>query len=211
MKIILPETIADITLNQFQRYIILNTREDLSTEQFEKRKIEIFTNLERKRIDLISQKDYADIIQQIDLALSQTVEFKPTFFIKDVEFGFIPNLDKITAGEYRDLTLYGSDVSNLHKLMAVLFRPIKNKDVIGNYSIINYEGTEQYSNIMLQMPLSIVNGALVFFSNLASELTNYTQRYMTTEPAKENQQVATLKNGGGMLLSFNYAKEKFGI
>ena len=211
MKITLPESIADITLLQFQRYNTLTLREDLSIEQFEKRKIEIFTGLDRKRLDLISQIDYKEIIQQIDLALNQTVEFKPTFFIKDVEFGFIPNFDKITAGEYRDISLYGADVDKLHKLMAVLFRPIKNKDVLGNYNIINYEGTERYSNIMLQMPLSIVNGALVFFSNLANELVDYTQKYMVAEPPKAGVQAITLRNGGGMLQYLRCARVKFGI
>lgn len=210
MKIILPESIQDIKLSQFQKHNSLLERTDLNEEQFNKRKIEIFTGIERNRLDLISQKDYKEITEQIDLALNQTVEFKPTFFIQDVEFGFIPNLDKITAGEYRDLSIYGADVDKMHNLMAILFRPIKNKDAIGNYSIVNYEGTEKYANIMLHMPLSIVNGALVFFSSLASELCNYTQKYMVVELAKEKAQMSTSRNGDGMRLSLTYAKEKFG-
>lgn len=210
MKIILPESIHDIKLSQFQKYNKLLEREDLTPEQFDKRKVEIFTGIERNKLDLISQKDYKEITEQIDSALNQTVDFTPTFFIQDVEFGFIPNLDKITAGEYRDLSIYGSDVDKLHNLMAVLFRPIKKKDVFGNYSIVSYEGTEKYANIMLHMPLSIVNGALVFFSSLANELCNYTQKYMVEEQAKEKMQVSTLKNGDGMQLFLNYVKVKFG-
>lgn len=211
MKIILPESIADIKLYQFQKYNALLERTDLDEYQFNKRKIEIFTNFERKRLDLISQTDYEEIISQIDKALNQTVEFTPTFFIQDVEFGFIPNLDKITTGEYRDLSIYGTDVNEMHKLMAVLFRPILKKDVVGNYSIIDYEGTERYANLMLSMPLSIVNGALVFFSSLANELVNYTQKYMVVEQQRESQQVITLINGGGMQRFLNYARARFGI
>ncbi len=211
MKIILPESIADIKLYQFQKYNALLERTDLDEYQFNKRKIEIFTNFERKRLDLISQTDYEEIISQIDKALNQTVEFTPTFFIQDVEFGFIPNLDKITTGEYRDLSIYGTDVNEMHKLMAVLFRPILKKDVVGNYSIIDYEGTERYANLMLSMPLSIVNGSLVFFSSLANELVNYTQKYMVVEQQRESQQVITLRNGGGMQRFLNYARARFGI
>ena len=210
MRIILPESIADIKLSQFQKYNTLLERTDLDEYQFNKRKIEIFTGLERKRLDLISQTDYEEIITQIDLALNQTVEFTPTFFIQDVEFGFIPNLDTISTREYINLSTYGTDVNEMHKLMAVLFRPILKKDVVGNYSIINYDGDDKYANIMLSMPLSIVNGALVFFSSLASELVNYTQKYMVVEQPKESQQVNTLKNGGGMQRFLNYAKAKFG-
>lgn len=210
MKINIPESIQDITLHQFQLYNELLERTDLTEYEINKRKIHIFTGLEYKRIDLISNNDYNEIVTQIDLALNQTVEFQPTFFIKDVEFGFITNLDKITQGEFIDLSNYGADVKELHKTMAVLFRPIKNKDAFGNYEIINYQGTEQYSNIMKHMPLSIVNGALVFFSSLANELVNYTQKYMQVEQTKVKAQVTTLKSGVGMQRLRNWLKVKFG-
>jgi hypothetical protein len=210
MKIILPESIQDITLHQFQLYNELLEREDLDEYQFNKRKIQIFTGLERNRIDLISVSDYNDIVTQIDLALNQTVEFTTTFFIKDVEFGFIPNLDKMTQGEFIDVSNYGTDVKELHKLMAVLFRPIKNKDSFDNYSIINYKGTEQYANIMKHMPLSIVNGSLVFFSSLANELVSYTQKYMVQEPTKAGAHPTTLKSADGMQQLKNWLKAIFG-
>jgi hypothetical protein len=211
MKVTIPESIADVKLHQFQKYSLLLERTDLTEEQFNKRKIEIFTGIERNRLNLISQKDYKEIVEQIDVALNQTVSFTPTFWMEDVEFGFVPNLDKITAGEYRDLSLYGVDVQEMHKLMAVLFRPITKKDVLNNYSIINYEGTERYAMIMKYMPLSIVNGALVFFSSLANELVSYTQKYMVVEQPKAEQQVTTSKNGGGMQRYLTYVRAKFGI
>lgn len=210
MKIILPESIQDITLHQFQLYNELLERTDLDEYNFNKRKIQIFTGLERTRIDLISAQDYKEITEQIDVALNQTVEFKPTFFIKDVEFGFIPNLDKITQGEFIDISKYGTDINEMHRLIAVLFRPIKNKDSLGNYEIINYKGTEQYANIMKHTPLSIVNGALVFFSSLANELVSYTAKYMVVEQVKEVQQRTTSRNGDGMQRLKNWLKARFG-
>ena len=48
---------------------------------------------------------------------NENTKNKPTFFIKDVEFGFIPNLDKITGAEYFDLSKYGQDNETLHNLM----------------------------------------------------------------------------------------------
>jgi hypothetical protein len=210
MKIILPESIHDITLHQFQLYNELLERTDLDEYQFNKRKIQIFTGLERNRIELISAIDYKEIVEQIDKALNQTVEFQPTFFIKDVEFGFIPNLDKMTQGEFIDISNYGTDVNEMHKLMAVLFRPIKKKDALGNYEIINYKGTEQYANIMKHTPLSIVNGALVFFSSLANELVSYTAKYMAVEQVKEVVPPITSRNGIGMQRLRNWLKARFG-
>lgn len=203
MTVTIPQSIADIKLHQFQKYNELLLRDDLTQSQFDIRKVEIFTNIKRDEINLISSKDFVEISQQIDLALEQTVEFQPTFFIKDVEFGFITNFDKISQGEFIDISNYGTKIDEMHKLMAVLFRPIKKKDSLCNYEIISYQGTEQYANIMKHTPMNIVNGALVFFSSLASELVNYTQKYMKAEQVKEEAQAITSINGDGMLQSMN--------
>jgi len=184
MRVILPETINEITLGTFQKYYNLLQREELPKLEFNKRKIEIFTKLKRDQVENIKHSDYKDIITQIDKALETDITFEPTFKIKDVEFGFIPNLDKCSIGEYADMKKYDVGVNTLHNLMAILFRPVTKKDSFNNYSIMSYKGTEKYANIMKQMPLSKVNASLVFFWNLARELSNYTQKYMVVEQVK---------------------------
>jgi hypothetical protein len=210
MKITIPETLKDITLLQFQKYNELIKREDLSDIELNKRKIHLFTGLDYNSVSNIKQYDAKEILETIDLALNQTVEFEPCFTMGGIEFGFIPNLDDITQGEFIDISTYGTDVETMHQLMAVLFRPIKKKDLLGNYEIIPYEGTKQYANIMQAMPMHIVNGALVFFSSLANELILYTQKFMREEQAKEVQHRTILKNGGGMQQLKNWLKGKFG-
>jgi hypothetical protein len=122
----------------------------------------------------------------------------------------VPNLDKITAGEYIDISKYENDVQTFHNLMAVLFRPILKKDALDNYSIISYQGTEQYAEVMKLMPLSAVTGALVFFSSLSNELLNYTQRFLEEEQAREDKRQTTLKNGGGMQRLTNWLRVNYG-
>jgi hypothetical protein len=187
MRITVPESIKDIELQQFQAYEALLKRTDLTEKEIEAQKINIFTGIELDQIDKIVEKDYNFIIEAINKALEEPASFEPFFMFKDVEFGFIPNLDKITAGEYRDLTFYSKEVSDMHKLMAVLFRPIKKKDALGNYKIQAYNGTGVRAEIMKHLPMNIVNGALVFFSSLANELIDYTQTYMQGEQQKEKQ------------------------
>ena len=200
MKITLPENISDITLEQFQKYHELMIREDLTDKQKNDRKISIFTGFNHKRACDIAYVDYNDILKQIDISLNQTVEFKNRFKIKDVEFGFIPNFDEITQGEFIDMKSYEIGIDKMHNLMAVLFRPIKNKDPFGNYTIVDYNGTKEFSDVMKNMPLSIVNGALIFFLNLSNELMNHTLRYTREEQPKEAQQKNTLKSGDGTQL-----------
>lgn len=204
----LPESIDDIKLGNYMRYFELKKRTDLNEYQFDKRKIEIFTSLDRKEIPKIAAADTAMIIDQIDTALGQTVAFEPLFKIKDVQFGFIPNLDEISTGEYIDLKKYQptydkegrmTNMDTMHNFMAILFRPVKKLDTLDNYTIINYKGTQQYAEIMKKMPLSIVNGALVFFWNLADELSSFTLKYMSRELQKERKRLITSRNGAGIL------------
>jgi hypothetical protein len=215
MKITLPESSADITLLQYQKYYDLLQR-DLDIYQFNQRKIQIFTGIKPNEFKAIKQKDLEDMLIQIDKGLETPAQFVNTFFIDDVEFGFIPNLDKITGAEYFDLSKYGQDVETLHNLMAILFRPIKEKDNIGwfkrlftkednssNYSIIPYNGTSEWADIMKLTPMNVVNGALFFFLNLSTELVNYTQKYMQVEQVREKSPVTTLKSGDGMQPSMN--------
>ena len=196
MKITLPENIAEITLGQFIKYEELIERK-LDDYNFNKRKIEIFSKIPFHYLDKVKQVDFERILNQIDTALSQDAEFKPRFVMHDIEFGFIPDFDKMTLAEYADLTKHGVDKESLHNLMAVLFRPIVNTEG-EKYSIMQYEGTAEFSEMMKDMPLNIVNGALVFFCNLAKELQEATLNYLTEELRRELQPKTTSKIGDGI-------------
>ena len=177
MKIILPENQSEITLEQYQRYVKLLERTDLDIYNFNRRKLEIFTPLTFKDTENVTQVDFDFCLNQIDKALNEEVEFKNKFTLGNVEFGFIPNLDEMTTAEYVDLNKYTNTADTLHYLIAILFRPIINKDGFGNYEIQNYQGTKEYFELMKKTPLSIANGSLFFFINLSTELQNYILKY----------------------------------
>lgn len=188
MKITIPEHLGDINLFQYQRY---QNTDDLFY------KIHIFTDMPLDVCKLMKASDVERLSESIDKALQFSTEFQHRFFIKDIEFGFIPNLDKITMAEYVDLQSYANDPKNLHRLMAVLFRPIYKKDG-ERYSIMPYNGTEEYADIMLHTPMNIVNGALVFFWNLTNELSGSMQKYLTMELLKDMMPRIISKRSGGM-------------
>lgn len=177
MKIILPENQSEITLEQYQRYVKLLERTDLDIYNFNRRKLEIFTPLTFKDTEQITQVDFEFCLNQIDKALNEEVEFVNRFFIGNVEFGFIPNFDEITTAEFVDLNKHSNTPETLHYLLAVLFRPIINKDSFNNYEIATYEGTKEYFELMKKTPLNVVNGSLFFFINLSQELQNYILKY----------------------------------
>jgi hypothetical protein len=78
------------------------------------------------------------------------------------------------------LDTYISDWDNMHKAMAVLYRPITKK-LLNNYSIKEYNGSHEYSDIMKSMPLDVALSSTVFFFNLLAELLKYTANFLETD------------------------------
>jgi hypothetical protein len=117
----------------------------------------------------------------------------------EVEFGFIPKLDSISLGEFVDLDTYISDWTDMHKAMAVLYRPVtlENK---GMYLIEDYESSDKYSEVMKDMPIDIALGAVVFFYRLGKELSVYLMGYLQREAQKEDSELkqTLAENGVGI-------------
>ena len=217
MKIILPTSIKDITLGQFQDFNVLVEQlkaEEITELQFVERKISLFSGIPIEQIDRVLRTDLEEISIQIDSALNQDSEFQNRFVLKGIEFGFVDNLndiqpnskfgfEDITSGEYFDMTVYGTEVETLHKLMAVLFRPIKKRDKFGNYKVEKYKGSAKYSELMKDMPLNIVNGSIVFFCNLSTELETHILKSTAEAQARADKRVSTLSSGVGTVPSMN--------
>ena len=199
MKVTIPENISDITLEQYQTFVALDEVEGITDREVDTEKLKIFIGLDDEQINSISENDFQDLVKMVDEALNKPSEFQQRFKMNDVEFGFHHNLDRMTTAEYVDLMTYNSEPENLHKLMAILFRPITGKDALGNYTIATYNGSDKYGEIMKQTPLHIVNGALVFFLNLSKELRKSILKYSTDqELAKGNKQQIFGLSGDGM-------------
>ena len=114
------------------------------------------------------------------------------------------NLVDISQGEYVDLDTYIADWRDLHRSMAVMFRPIKTK-LKDKYTIEPYEGSDWYAEKMLDAPLDVVLAARVFFYRLGNELLKSTLTYL-----EENPQIQTIlnkhnsENGGAGIHQFTH-------
>jgi hypothetical protein len=204
MKVTIPENISEITLGQYMAYEELKTK-NYEPNAFLRRKINLFTNIPFKDTQHLTAKDFAYLSNMIDNALSQDAEFTNRFEMMGIEFGFIPNFDKISIGEYADICTHAKDINKIHNLMAVLFRPIINKKE-SSYDIMPYNGTEEYAELMKQMPLHISNGAVFFFLNLTIELEKATQKYLTLQLLKETKQPKCSPISVGIQLLRNWLK-----
>ena len=177
IEVSIPSTLKEVQLKDYQDFLLIQnpSNDDL---------LKCILNINTKELGNIKDKDVDYLINHINKLFDQEHKFIPTFNLNGVAYGFIPNLDDITYGENKDVTSYINEWGNMHKAMAVLFRPIKQKQG-HKYLIEEYEGSHKYSEVMKQMPLSVVLGAMVFFYNLTNELLNYIPNYLEKELAKE--------------------------
>ena len=205
LNILVPEHLKEITLEQYQKFAKLNTKENEGSAFLLHKMIEVFCNLDLKDIATIKYKDVQKITLQLNKVFDKKTELIPTFKLKGIEYGFVPELDEITLGEYIDLDNYLGDWDNMHKAMAVLYRPINFKKD-NKYHIEDYKGS---NSIMLDMPLDIALGAMVFFWSLNEELLQITLNYLNKEIPNNltlQQKEALEKSGIGINQSMDLLK-----
>lgn len=203
-----PDSLDEITLEQYQKFEKLNTEENKESAFLLQKMVEIFCNLNLKDVANIKYKSVQEIVLHLNNIFDQKHSLVNTFTLDNVEYGFIPVLDDMTLGEYIDLDENLGKWDSMHKAMSVLYRPIKYKKE-HKYNIEEYEGTK-YSDQMKHTPLNVVFGAMVFFYHLSNELTQTILNYLHKEIPKNltTQQKALLEqNGHGYSQSMVLLKE----
>jgi hypothetical protein len=203
----IPTDLSEITLGQYQKF--LKIVEDNEESEFVHHKmVEIFCGVSLKNVAKIKHKDLSYIVSNVSALFNGKHDLVQRFKIDNTEFGFIPNLDDITSGEYMDIDSYVTDWSSMHKAMAVLFRPVISK-AGARYSITDYNGTSEYGELMKRMPLNVVMGAMVFFYHLGNELLKSILTYLESNQEAMNtlNKLNLGKDGDGIHLSMLSLKE----
>ena len=206
-EIQIPTKLSDVTLEQFQAFNRVTDETD--NEVFISHKlIAIFCKIRMSDVLRIRQIDCEDIANTLRLLLEEKKEFVQRFTLGGKDFGFIPNLEDITSGEYADLESYISDWSTMHKALAVMYRPIT-KVKGEKYEIEPYEGSATYAEVMKYSPLNIAFGALVFFYHLNNELLTASLNYLQRELKEIDtmQERNSVKSGDGITTSMHLLKE----
>jgi len=191
IDITIPTNLSDITLDQYQRVQSL----DLERDDTAIKMISILCNTPEDVVRGMSIDDFNDISNTVTKTINKQAHFITKFDIDGVTYGFIPNLDNISIGEYIDLDTFIRDEKDLHKVMAVLYRPIV-QESFGKYRIDDYEPDLDKDELMKRAPLDAVRGSMVFFWNLGNELLNHIPHYLEDQINNSTQYKQTLEKSG---------------
>ena len=207
MKIQVPTHINDITLEQYQRFALINTEEQ-DKEFFMFKTIEIFCGVDIALVSKMRLSDAESISNEVLGVLQQNVPFTNKFELDGVKYGFIPDLQAISLGEFIDLEEGLSKDKDFHKAASVMFRPIV-KEFGELYTIDGYEASTEMHHVMKQAPVGVISAAIVFFYNIANELLKASQDFSSQEKAEAMTILEKLnlqRNTGGLTLSTLYAE-----
>ena len=202
MKIQVPTHINDITLEQYQKFAAINTEEqDKDFLMF--KTIEIFCDVDIAIVSKMRLKDAESISNEVLEVLDSQVPFTNRMELNGVKYGFIPDLQAISLGEFIDLEEGLSKAKEFHKAASVMFRPIvKEKGEL--YTIEGYEASREIQEAMKQAPVGIISAAIVFFYNIVKELQKDLEDYSQEKQAETMTTLESLnsqKSTDGLTLS----------
>ena len=195
VEILVPDTLSEITLEQYQKFLKIQDNNEDETFLAIKM-IEIFCGIRGDTIMKMKASSIRDITTILTDMFNQKPPLVREFTMKGKEYGFIPKLEDMSFGEYVDLDTFIGDNENMHRAMSVLYRPITQKHN-DKYLIEEYEGED--NEIMKDMPMDAVLSSILFFYNLGMDLSKTMLNYLQQEENKDLvQQLNLEKNGDGI-------------
>jgi hypothetical protein len=154
---------ADVTLG---KWVAMSDFKKGTKSEEAKNTIALLSNMPKNMISKLQLSDVAVIMNAIGkLQQDQKKGLKRIIEVEGNMYGFHPDLDELTLGEYADIETYiklGLE-KHLPEIMAILYRPIlEQKGKL--YTIESYDGNiKMRAEVMRKMSAEQVQNALVFF------------------------------------------------
>jgi len=189
VKLRIPNEWSDITIGIYQEYVKI--QESKASEKNKViRSLALLCNTSPFVVKKMAYTDLLEIMNIIKGMIDtepKEEDFVKVFTFSDIEFGFVPNLNKLTTGEYIDLESYCKNpIENLHIIMSILYRKVTNK-VNDRYAIEPYNPDEFKEELFKDCPMNIALSSLGFFLTLGERLAKTSLRYLEKQEAKQQR------------------------
>jgi hypothetical protein len=195
LTITYPESWAEITLPQYLEYYKF-VKPYEGTDEFGHKSLQSaalhFCKVPAEYLYKLPEKTFdkvAKCLQDLFIDVDKHPLVKE-FAVDETKYGFLPEIDNMTYGEYLDLVSYTSSKemwSYMPIIMSILYRPITQR--VGKlYTIEAYNGTkdERIELFKHVLTMDVVFGATAFFLNLQRDLRTGILTYMV-ETLKKDQ------------------------
>ena len=191
IEIKIPTDWADVSIEKYVKYN--HAMKELEDErQIIIKTISILCNISEHIVEVMKLKDLKKIQVNLQKLIGKPVNKNiiNKIDINGVKYGFHPNLDELTMGEFVDVETYAKE-NDIAKMMSVLYRPI-NKEEGNRYNIEPYDFDKHSDNAnqFQKLSINVGNAIAVFFWTLGKEqLKTFHQ---SSKLEEKNQSVQTM-------------------
>ena len=200
LDITIPTDLSEITLRQYKHF--LKIQKTVDDENFLSAKIiEIFCRVKLEDVMQIKFNDSDYIVNTLTEMFEQKPNLVTKFKLNNKVYGFHPQLDDLTLGEYIDLDTFIGDWENIEKAMAVLYRPVVNK-LKDKYTIEEYKVGKDAE--LLDMPMDAVLSSIFFLWNLGLDLSKAMMNYLDKEETQALTQFLNSQQSGDGITQFTH-------
>lgn len=174
ITIVVPKDFSAVTLRDYLPFHKdLETYQDEGDEAVVACVLHHFSKVNPKYVRQLDTDTYIKIKNNVsELLGKEDYNLKRIIKINGKEYGFEPDLDKMSYGLYLDISSY-KDLSineDWSDIMSMLYRPITQK-IAGQYEIESYKA-QKNGELFLDVSMDVHLGALFFFINLRKDLLN---------------------------------------
>lgn len=176
VKITIPESYTDITVSMYKR-IMKHWRSEVGGKDAIKRVLKELCGTTEDVVERMYVEDFNAIVRDLTWLFAEPklsdFHLQQHFMLEGIKYGFIPNMQNLTVGEFADLETYmeGGMFENLQEVLAILYRPVvREKSKL--YEIESYEPSQIKTDIMGECPMDVAIGAVVFFYRIEMALAS---------------------------------------
>lgn len=174
VKLKVPKKLHDITLEKVQSVLLLDQSKEMSDFARKVHAVAILCEASPLEVGIITPESLDTIYESLFAMINGTYSDEPlkqkvTYLGR--EYGFIEDVRDMETGAFVDIDQMTSQdqyAENLHKIMAILYRPIE-AELRGRYRLRSYvredpsERLERQHIFLKHMTLEEVRGATGFF------------------------------------------------
>lgn len=179
LKLVIPESWDELKLSQYIEFI---TTDFTSLSDINKmfRVVSIMCDIDEEEISKLTIQQINMIISELDwVYIKPNYSFNRIITINGVRYGSIPNFNNIKVGEWIDIENYIKEFKkNIHKIMAIIYRPITEYKTEYVYKIEDYDSNtlSERSDLFLEKfkVIDAINSSVFFWNFVEAYLANTT-------------------------------------
>lgn len=161
--------------------------------------------LDADYLNKLSAESYNKVRSKLNEFISpETIELQQFVTVEGIEYGFEPNLSKMSYGAYADITKWDTIAidKNWSKVMSILYRPVTKKQK-ERYDIETYDGNIDETR-WLDVNMEVHWGALFFFVRLQMDLLNGILKSLKEEELPASMRSILARSGELMQQSLSW-------